>query len=119
MFQYVSRWRYSIITWGVFYYSGLLDKIETLLKYPNSTRADKIRQPKRVTIRAERIEKHKKQALIARDAEKKKRTKKYSRPLPPLENGDIDPILMTEGGDVSTPHPHKGRHPKHPVVVVN
>ncbi|XP_067945055.1 uncharacterized protein [Watersipora subatra] len=97
--------------------SGLLSKIDNLLKYPNSTRADKIRAPKRVTIKSEKIEKYKKQSQLAQEKERMRRSKKSSRPLPPLNHSDLDPVLMTE---TEVPTPHKaGRPPKYPTVVVN
>ena len=98
-------------------FSGLLSKIDNLLKYPNSTRADKIRAPKRVTIKSEKIEKYKKQSQLAQEKERMRRSKKSSCPLPPLNHSDLDPVLMTE---TEVPTPHKaGRPPKYPTVVVN
>lgn len=97
--------------------SGLLDKIENLLKYPHSVKADKIKQPKRVTIKAEKIEKYKNQALMARQTDKERKTKKFSRPLPPIEHSDLDPVLMTETGEVISTQ--RGSRNTKPVVVVN
>ncbi|KAF6036386.1 ERICH6 [Bugula neritina] len=98
--------------------SGLLDKIENLLKYPHSSRAQKIQLPKRVTIQAERIEKQKTRVKLAKAQEKMRKTKKYTRPLPPIEQNDIDPVLITETGEVVASHRGGGRQSKHPVIEV-
>lgn len=108
-----------LLYWVFFHCSGLLDKIENLLRYPHSIKADKIKEPKRVTIKAEKIQKYKNQATVARQKDKDRHTKKFSRPLPPLDP-DIDPVLMTETGEIITGHStHRGGRGKHPVVVVN
>ena len=101
-----------------FRFSGLLDKIENLLRYPHSVKADKIKEPKRVTIKAEKIEKYKNKAQAARLKDGDRHTKKFSRPLPPLDP-DYDPVLMTETGELVTPHNTRGGRGNKPVVVVN
>lgn len=70
-----------------------------------------------MTIQAERIEKQKTRVKLAKAQEKMRKTKKYTRPLPPIEQNDIDPVLITETGEVVASHRGGGRQSKHPVVV--
>lgn len=99
--------------------SGLLQKIDNLLKYPHSHRANKIPVAKRVTIMDEKLEKHKVINVLAKEREKSRRTKKNTRTLPPLDpfQDDIDPVLMTETGEMSVPATQRGNKPKYAVVV--
>lgn len=101
-------------------FSGLLQKIENLIKYPHSTRAGKIPVQKRVTIQAEKLDKERKHIQDVRRQERERRSMKFSRPLPPIDSqDDHEHVLMTETGDLSLGDSQRTTRPAKYTVVVN
>lgn len=73
--------------------------------------------PKRVTIRAEKLDKYKQQAFQARQREKERRNKKFTRTLSPVRQADSAKVLITEPGEISAPPTQRGGRQKYAVVV--
>lgn len=101
--------------------SGLLQKIENLLKYPHSSKAKNMPVAKRVTIKEEKLQKYKQQVKVARQRERERKSRKYVRALSPIRQAESRAGVLITETDLSAPPTQRsgrgGQTQKYAVVV--